>query len=78
MMHKASLARIDQKLSDFIDMYKEHRTEDQVKFKTVETLKIKVDRMERPLKWAGGLMTVAAMGSVTVLGEKLVKWMLHR
>ena len=76
MKDSERLARIDQKLTDFIDLYREHRAEDKVKLDKVETLTKKIDRMERPFKWAGGLVTASIIGGFTILGEKAIQWTL--
>lgn len=65
------LAKLEQKFDDFLGMY----TEDREK---LNSLTKRVNKMETPIKWVSGLVTVSAVGVFTALGEKVARWMLHR
>ena len=76
MKDSIRLAKMDQKLTDFIELYKEHRAEDKIKFDKFDVVSKKVSNMERPFRWAGALISASIVGGFGFLGEKAIQWTL--
>lgn len=72
--NKERLARIEQKLDDFISEHKQTHKDLNDKLTPLVNMKNKV---EQPFKWVGGIVTVASIGMFTVVGERVARWLLH-